>query len=135
MTRYENDAIKQAYELIISSGGRERTALIKDFMRPNSDVIHMQATLKEAIRVIVETKIDGVPVVNEHNKIVGMITKTLILREIYNNTDINTKVREIMKPNPLVTTPDKNLLPLIKFSFNNFWILPDYPLNNSNAKL
>lgn len=125
MQNYENDAIRQAYELIVSSGAKEVRAQIGDFMRPNPEVILQEATLKDAIRVIVESKIDSVPIVNEESNIVGIITKTLILREIHNGTDVNVKVENIMKQNPLVSAPDKDLLSLIKFSIGSLPVVED----------
>ena len=54
--------------------------LVKDFMIEDVYVVHPHYTLKEILRILIENKVGGVPVVDEQNKLLGMITDGDILR-------------------------------------------------------
>ncbi len=57
------------------------------------------ATVAEADAMMGEYRISGVPVVDEHKKLIGIITN----RDMRFITDMNLKVRDVMTPAPLVT--------------------------------
>ncbi|WP_200762468.1 IMP dehydrogenase [Nitrosophilus alvini] len=61
--------------------------------------VHPGATLKDADRLMSEYKISGVPVVDEHKKLLGILTN----RDMRFETDMNKKVEEVMTKMPLVT--------------------------------
>ena len=54
--------------------------LVKDFMIKDVYVVHPHYTLKEILRILIENKVGGVPVVDDQNKLLGMITDGDILR-------------------------------------------------------
>lgn len=54
--------------------------LVKDFMIKEVYVARPDFTLKEILRILIENKVGGVPVVDEHDKLLGMVTDGDILR-------------------------------------------------------
>jgi CBS domain-containing protein len=53
---------------------------IKDFMITEVVKVHPETTLKQLLRELVENKIGGVPVVNQTNQLVGMVSDGDVLR-------------------------------------------------------
>jgi CBS domain-containing protein len=52
------------------------TKTVADVMTPNPITVSPQTSLPEAIKILAEKKISGLPVVNEAGKIVGVISET-----------------------------------------------------------
>ncbi|HUN56439.1 MAG TPA: sigma 54-interacting transcriptional regulator [Smithella sp.] len=113
------DDLKQAHfldqlnDLLLETKKMKMNEKVRDFMRPYPIVIKSTATLKDAIEIIIDNKIDGVPVVDEDNMMVGLVTKTLALREINKSDDLNQNIGKIMKTDPFVTEPDEDISTLI----------------------
>jgi IMP dehydrogenase len=61
--------------------------------------VHPDATLSDAESLMNEFKISGVPVVDEHNKLLGILTN----RDMRFEKDLTKLVSEVMTPMPLVT--------------------------------
>ncbi len=61
--------------------------------------VHPHATLEEAESLMNEFKISGVPVVDEHNKLLGILTN----RDMRFEKDLSKLASEAMTPMPLVT--------------------------------
>ena len=61
--------------------------------------VYPDATLGEAEALMSEFKISGVPVVNEHNKLLGILTN----RDMRFEKDMNKKADEVMTKMPLIT--------------------------------
>ncbi len=53
----------------------------KDIMTSNVITIKPEATVEELARVLMEHKISGVPVVDEENKIIGIVTENDLIRK------------------------------------------------------
>ena len=68
----------------------------KDIMAKNVVTIKPDATLAEAIKMLIAEKISGVPVVNAGGKMVGLISEKDILNLAFSGNLNNTKVEEIM---------------------------------------
>ena len=64
--------------------------------------VYPGATLAEAEEIMSEFKISGVPVVDEHNTLLGILTN----RDMRFEKDLTKKVEEVMTPMPLVTTQE-----------------------------
>lgn len=60
------------------------------------------ATLKEALRLMSENKIGGIPIVNDQFKLVGILTN----RDLRFEKNLNKKVSEVMTKENLVTAPE-----------------------------
>ncbi len=61
--------------------------------------IHADATLKEALSIMSEYRISGVPVVDKENKLIGILTN----RDLRFETDYEKKVEQLMTKMPLIT--------------------------------
>ncbi len=61
--------------------------------------IHANSTLKEALMIMSEYRISGVPVVDEGNKLIGILTN----RDLRFENDYSKKVEELMTKMPLIT--------------------------------
>jgi IMP dehydrogenase len=61
--------------------------------------MHPGATLGEAEEIMNEFKISGVPIVDEHNKLLGILTN----RDTHFETDMSRPVEDIMTKTPLIT--------------------------------
>lgn len=70
-------------------------------MIQNPVTLSPNASLQEAIMLMTKYKISGIPVVDEENKLVGMITN----RDIRFESEMSQPVREIMTRENLVTAP------------------------------
>jgi len=64
--------------------------------------VYPGATLAEAEEIMSEYKISGVPVVDEHNTLLGILTN----RDMRFEKDLSKKVEEVMTPMPLITTTE-----------------------------
>jgi IMP dehydrogenase len=64
--------------------------------------VHPGATLADAEEIMSEYKISGVPIVDEHNKLLGILTN----RDMRFEKDLTKKVEDVMTPMPLVTTTE-----------------------------
>jgi len=60
------------------------------------------ATIGDALRLMKENKIGGIPIVDNHNKLVGILTN----RDLRFETDRKRKVKEVMTSENLITAPD-----------------------------
>lgn len=59
---------------------------IKDIMTANPFTINVEDSLEKAAIKMLEKKVEGLPVVNENNKVVGIITETDIFKALVNIT-------------------------------------------------
>ena len=93
------------------------------------DVITVQAEapLREALFKLVENKISGMPVVNEDDELVGIITEKDMLNYILSGSLPQTVVKEAMTKEVISFPPDtsyeKLCLDLIKHTFRRFLIV------------
>jgi CBS domain-containing protein len=58
--------------------------LARDIMTPNPSTVKKDTLIEEIIRIIVEKEIVLVPVVEENNKLIGVVARLAILREKLN---------------------------------------------------
>jgi PAS domain S-box-containing protein len=87
---------------------------VKDFMRTDSKVLLGGANLSDAIKIIVENNIDTVPIVDDQNALIGVLTQKMALRAINRGCSLDTGVRNVMKTNPEATSPQESSLPLLR---------------------
>jgi IMP dehydrogenase len=64
--------------------------------------LHPDATVGEALRLMKENKIGGIPIVDANHKLVGILTN----RDLRFETDFQHKVSSIMTKTNLITAPD-----------------------------
>lgn len=68
---------------------------IKNFMSTNIIHLHPDDTLKQTADLFLQKRIDGAPVIDK-GKIIGLLTKTHLIRAISNGTDMNKPIRFFM---------------------------------------
>jgi CBS domain-containing protein len=108
---------------------------VAEVMTHNPIMVNPQTPLKEAIQILAEKRISGLPVINEAGKLVGIISETDLMWQetgvtppayimfldsvIYLQNPatyerdlhkaLGQTVGEVMSKNPLTITPDKSL--------------------------
>lgn len=64
--------------------------------------LHAGATVAQALKIMRENKIGGIPIVNESNDLVGILTN----RDLRFCEDVNLKVSQLMTSENLITAPE-----------------------------
>ncbi len=64
--------------------------------------LHDDATIGDALRLMKENKIGGIPIVDNNNKLAGVLTN----RDLRFETDKHKKVKEVMTKENLITAPE-----------------------------
>ena len=95
--------------------------------------IHANSTLKEALMIMSEYRISGVPVVDEGNKLIGILTN----RDLRFENDYSKKVEALMTKMPLITVKKGTTLDDAEaiFRTNKVEKLPIVDENNKLAGL
>lgn len=81
----------------------------RDVMTKEVITIGPEVTLAEAIKVLIEHKISGMPVVNASGEMVGIISEKDILNFAFSGNLQNTKVKEVMVKNVISFPPDADI--------------------------
>lgn len=92
---------------------------VKDFMRDRLLLLTMNDSIKSAMEIMVNNSIDAVPIVDEQKKLLGLVTKTLVLREVLAGTDINLPVSRIMIGKVMAIGPEEDVSNLITINVGN----------------
>jgi PAS domain S-box-containing protein len=113
-SKVSHDLLEEGKNIKISSSLK-----VKDFMRTNPWILTEEDTLQSAGDIIINKKIDGVPIVNVDGTLSGLVTKTQLLREILQGTDLNTPVKNCMLTDVFTIDPDDDVSALIRVSIGN----------------
>ena len=88
---------------------------VGDVMTPDPIAVGLDVTLAEAEKIFEEHDFNGLPVVDEENRTIGMVTKLDLLKAFafikrikipHYDTIMSQRVSQIMAQNPHVFTPD-----------------------------
>lgn len=87
---------------------------LRDYMLPNPATVRVDATLSEAMGVIIDNRISGLCVVDDAGNLVGILSELDCLRAIlgavYNKTSVG-QVRDYMaSENLIVAHPDEDIV-------------------------
>lgn len=82
---------------------------VVDIMNTEPCVLHTEQNIKEAAQLFIDKNIDGVPVVDDNDTLLGFICKKHIFKVIISGTDPNSKVKELMKKEVITVRPDEDL--------------------------
>ena len=79
-------------------GGKKKLneMLARDIMTPNPSTVKKDASIEEVIRILVEKEIVLVPVIENNNKLIGVVARLDILREKLNEGFITIEKREAL---------------------------------------
>ena len=91
--------------------------------------LHSEAPIQDALNLMRSHKIGGIPIVDNHNKLIGILTN----RDLRFETNFNKKVKEIMTRENLVTAPIGTTLAKARDILQNYKIekLPVVDKNNT----
>ncbi|WP_027414466.1 sigma-54-dependent Fis family transcriptional regulator [Aneurinibacillus terranovensis] len=78
---------------------------VRNYMTRNPIVVYRHHTIREAASLLLEKRIDGLPVVDESHKLIGLITKSHVFRALKNHLPEKTPVEQLMQSR-LVTLYD-----------------------------
>ncbi len=78
----------------IQEGNKLNSIIAKDIMTPNPSVVKTDTPIEKVIDIIIEQEIVLVPVVDDNNKIAGVVTRLDLLREKLNEGFITIGKRE-----------------------------------------
>jgi len=92
---------------------------VKDFMRDQPALLTLDDSIKSAMDIMVNNNIDAVPIIDESEKLVGLVTKTLALREMLAGTDPGQPVSKIMIHPVKSINPDEDVAKLITINVGN----------------
>ncbi len=86
----------------------EQAAQVRKVKRSESGLIidpitlHEEATIGDALKLMKENKIGGIPIVDQHKKLVGILTN----RDLRFETVKSKKIRDVMTSTNLITAPE-----------------------------
>lgn len=81
---------------------------LKEIMTSNPPVLKPFQTVGKAAEIFIDKKMDGAPVVDENNRVIGLLTKNKIFKALTQGIGMETKVEEIMTRDILAGHPDDN---------------------------
>lgn len=102
---------------------RSESGMIKDPI-----TLHQSATVKDAKSIMRENKIGGIPIVDDNNKLVGIITN----RDLRFEKDQSQKVADIMTSEGIITAEEGTDLEQAEAILKNYKIEKLPVVNNSN---
>jgi len=91
---------------------------VKDVMTPRPSMVNKDVTLSEAEDIFEKHDFNGLPVVNESHRLIGMITKLDLLKAFaftekskipHYNAIMDRKISKVMTKNPRVVYPETPL--------------------------
>ncbi|HMV32099.1 MAG: CBS domain-containing protein [Gemmatimonadales bacterium] len=90
---------------------------VTDVMQTNLRTIRGTDTVGEAIALLAESHVSGVPVVDDHGRLVGVLSNSDILEALAEHTDPEareavfeqTVVQEVMTPRPQTINPEATI--------------------------
>ena len=92
--------------------------------------LHVDATLGDALKLMKDNKIGGIPIVDHQNKLVGILTN----RDLRFEQDKNRKVSEVMTSENLITAPEGTDLKKAETILNKYKI-EKLPVVSSDGRL
>lgn len=99
----------------------EQAAQVRKVKRAESGMIYDPVTISkdetvgDALRLMAENHIGGIPVVDTENRLIGIVTN----RDLRFQTDMNIKIDDIMSKNNLVTTDNPDLTEAARILLQN----------------
>lgn len=102
---------------------------IHEIMTKDPILLHPGQTLAEVLQIFMENKIDGAPVVDHEDRLVGLITKSHIYRNAAKSMDGSIRVEELMTQDIWAGHPDDEFEDVVTP------MVPRLPVVNDNNKV
>ena len=91
----------------------------KTIMKTDVISIEKDTEVYEAIRLMVERNVTGLPVVNEDGSLAGVITEKDVLRLLYDSQDIPGTVEQFMTKKVVCFDQEDSLIDIVDSFINN----------------
>ena len=91
----------------------------KNIMVTDIITVKKQTPIYEAIRILVEHNITGIPVVNDDMTLVGILSEKDVLKLLYETHDKPGVVEDYMTENPVSFDQDDNLIDITECLIKN----------------
>ena len=91
----------------------------KDVMSPDVMTIREDTKMKDIIRLLVQRRITGLPVVSEDGRLLGMVTEKDILKILYERKSNVKSARDLMTTNIASFDENDNLMEVFKALVEN----------------
>ncbi len=82
---------------------------LRDVMSPDPILLKPEQSIRETVALFSERFIDGAPVVDENNQIIGLFTKSHVYKAIEQGMDMSQPVKSLMKRDVLIGHPDEDI--------------------------
>ncbi|MET1101984.1 MAG: CBS domain-containing protein [Pyrodictiaceae archaeon] len=82
---------------------------VEEAMTKNPIVVNRDDKIEHAARIMIEHGVGGLPVVNDNSRLIGIITKTDIIRFYIERRRADHRVREFMETSPPIASPMHSL--------------------------
>lgn len=83
---------------------------IEKFMTKDVLVLRPETTIKEAARIFLANKIDGAPVMGDDGELLGLLTKTHVIRALVAEQDTSLPVTRFMTRDVKTLTPEQEIM-------------------------
>ena len=93
--------------------------MIDKLMTKNVITVNKHTSIRDAVVVFIENNITGVPVVDDDNNLVGIISEKDVLRLIYDFEDTPDSVEKYMTKQVVVFKPEDDLKEVCRSLKNN----------------
>ena len=80
-----------------------------EIMSPNPVLLRPGQSIRETVALFMKRNIDGAPVVDENNQIIGLFTKTHVYRAIEQEMDMLQPIKSLMKRDIIIGHPDEEI--------------------------
>lgn len=92
-----------------------RSVFVKDHMTKNPVTLAPEMTIREAVHLLIKKDISGAPVLDDHGRLVGVLTERDCMRESLQSDyhgEPGGLVKEFMSDNPQWVGPEQSILTL-----------------------
>ena len=80
-----------------------------EIMSPNPVLLRPGQSIRETVALFMKRNIDGAPVVDENNQIIGLFTKTHVYRAIEQEMDMLQPIKSLMKRDIIIGHPEEEI--------------------------
>jgi CBS domain-containing protein len=94
-------------------------ATAQDIMIKNILTLKESSSAKDAIKLILDKRISGIPIVSDDMTLVGIITEKDLLQLAFYDTTEEVTIADIMTRDVVTMDKDTNLLEISEFFLNN----------------
>ncbi|WP_236898543.1 sigma 54-interacting transcriptional regulator [Clostridium beijerinckii] len=100
---------------------------VKELMTKKVLVLKPNNTFEEAAKLFIENGIDGAPVVDKGGKLISIVTKTDLMKAIFNKLEMNTKLETLDLKKVITINSEMNIEDVLKYNVGR---LPVIDKNN-----